>query len=145
MSYATGPVKVVFCLNRRPDLSTVQFERHWREVHAPLVRRAIPLFHAVRYVQNRRIESVAGESLRRPRGAPPAFDGVAEIWWENIVAFNQSLSTPEARTASKELLSDEANFIDLGTSPIWLAYEDEIVSLSRRAGASRSLVSDETR
>src|SRR5919112_4185036 len=44
-------VKLVFCLRRRGDLSREEFQRYWRETHAPLVRERSPVLGIRRYVQ----------------------------------------------------------------------------------------------
>ena len=120
-------IKLVFCLRRRPELSHAEFERYWREQHAPLVRAAAPALGIRRYVQVRRVESPANAAMREPRDAPEPFDGIAEAWWDDEDAFMRSVASADARAAARKLIEDEARFIDLGRSPIWLATEDEIV------------------
>jgi hypothetical protein len=51
------------------------------------------------------------------------YDGVAELWWESEAAIASAMSTPEGQRAGAELLADEAEFIDLPSSPLWLAHE----------------------
>ena len=60
------------------------------------------------------------------RGAPEPYDGVAELWWESEEAFRASGRTPEGREAGRLLLEDEAKFIDLASSPLWLNHEQVI-------------------
>jgi hypothetical protein len=48
---------------------------------------------------------------------------VAELWWENEDAFRAAGRTAEAREAGRLLLEDEARFIDLPRSPLWLNHE----------------------
>jgi uncharacterized protein (TIGR02118 family) len=127
-------IKVVFCLHRRPELSYEEFDRYWREVHAPLVREAVPLMGACRYVQVRTQRSPANEALRAPRGGPAPYDGIAEMWWADQAAFENALATKEARRASSYLIRDEANFIDLARSPVWTAVDDDIVPLATQRG-----------
>ena len=51
------------------------------------------------------------------------YDGVAELWWTNRDALAASFGSVAGQVAGKELLEDEARFIDLPNSPLWLAYE----------------------
>jgi hypothetical protein len=51
------------------------------------------------------------------------YDGVAELWWENDDVLMAALDTPEGEQAGAELLVDEAKFIDLPRSPLWLNCE----------------------
>jgi uncharacterized protein (TIGR02118 family) len=129
-------IKVVFCLRRKQGLTPEAFHRYWRQTHAPLVEAAAPLMGACRYVQVRTVDSPANEVLRKPRGGPNPFDGIAEMWWEDETAFNNSLATPEARRASAGLIADEANFIDLASSPAWIAIEDDVIPYARSASAT---------
>jgi hypothetical protein len=51
---------------------------------------------------------------------------VAELWWESEQAFKASGRTTEGREAGRRLLEDEAKFIDLANSPLWLNREQVI-------------------
>ena len=120
-------IKLVFCLKRRPELSREQFQTYWRETHGPLVRERAKAIGALRYVQVHTSFDDLNEGLRQTRGGPPAFDGVAELWFADRKALETSFTEDDARRAGSELLEDEKNFIDLAQSPIWLAEEHEIV------------------
>jgi hypothetical protein len=65
--------------------------------------------------------------MRRHRGAPEDFDGVAELWWDTIDAFARAGATPEGRAAGRRLAEDEKHFIDLARSPIWFGEEHVLV------------------
>ena len=119
-------IKLVFCLRRRPELTRDEFQRYWREQHAPLVRERAKAIGALRYVQVHTAHDDLNAALRGGRGGPEAFDGVAELWFENRAALEAAFGTEPARRAGAELLADERQFIDLSHSPIWLAEEHEI-------------------
>ena len=51
------------------------------------------------------------------------YDGVAELWWESEEALQSAGGTADGRRAGAALLADEAEFIDLPASPLWLAHE----------------------
>lgn len=87
-------VKSIVMLRRRPDLTHEEFDRHWREVHAPLV---LQLPGIRRYVQNRPIE-VGGE---------PPHDGVSEVWFEDL----EALRAATGSAIWPEILADEDNFL----------------------------------
>jgi hypothetical protein len=72
------------------------------------------------------LEEVLGGGMRKIRGAPPSYDGIAELWWESEEAFRGGGRTRDGREAGRLLLEDEARFIDLGRSPLWLNREKEI-------------------
>jgi uncharacterized protein (TIGR02118 family) len=118
-------VKLVFCCRRRPDLSQEQFQKRWLEVHGPLVRRLreqIPQMR--RYVQSHTIPGEASEMLRASRGAGPAYDGITEVWFDSLASLGASGEAGVA--AARRLLEDEAEFIDLAHSAVFLTEEHEI-------------------
>ena len=55
------------------------------------------------------------------------FDVVAELWWQDMASFGATGLTPEGRAAGQLLLEDEARFIDLPRSPIFLVEETQFV------------------
>jgi len=123
-------IKLVFALRRKPELSRDQFQAYWRGTHAALVAERAELLKIRRYVQvhTMDLEGMHGAFQRRNGGAPEPFDGVAELWFDTLDALGGE--DPAVRQAQSELLADEANFIDLANSPMWMSEENEVVSLS---------------
>jgi len=121
-------VKLVFCLRRKPELSLAEFQRYWRENHAPLVQSHAETLRIRRYVQVHTMDNPANEAFRRGRGGPEGFDGVAELWWDSLDDLMAGGSTDEGRAAGRALLEDERRFIDLANSPLWVAEEHEFVN-----------------
>ena len=123
--------KLVYALRRLPDLSREEFQRYWREVHAPLVAERAAVLGIVRYVQCHTLLDVddAHEGFRlRNGGSPEPFDGFAELWFED----RRVGSADDAATAAAELLADERNFIDLPHSPATLTAEHHVIGAERR-------------
>lgn len=120
-------VKLVFVLRRRPELSREEFQAYWREKHAPLVASHGASLGLKRYVQTHTLDSPLNDLLQASRGGPAEYDGVAELWWESAEAFGAAAASPAGMQAAAELLEDEAKFIDLANSPLWLAEEHQIV------------------
>ena len=120
-------VKLVFCLRRLPALSLVDFQRYWKEQHAPLVARHAETLRIRRYVQVHTLDSPVNEALRASRGGTEAYDGVAELWWSSADDLAAAIASEAGRQASLELLEDERRFIDLSRSPLWIAREIPIV------------------
>jgi uncharacterized protein (TIGR02118 family) len=119
-------LKLTFCLRRLPTLSLAAFQDYWLHKHGPLVRSLQPALGMVRYVQLHRLPGDLADGMRRVRGAPEPYDGVAELWWESEETYRAARRNPEAREAGRELLEDEAKFIDLPRSPLWLSREEVI-------------------
>ncbi len=120
-------IKLVFCLKRLPTLTVEDFHSYWRNVHAPIVVRNKSALKIRRYVQFHTSFDKLTERLRGFRQSPEPYDGVAEIWYESRDALMSLGRDPEARAASRELREDEARFVDLAASPIWVGEEILIV------------------
>jgi uncharacterized protein (TIGR02118 family) len=113
-------IKLTFCLRRLPELSLLEFQTYWREQHGPLMLKHREALRFVRYQQIHRIEDELSDLLSKGRGDSAPYDGVAETYWTSRADLELAFSTPEARAAGRELITDEKRFIDLANSPIWL-------------------------
>ena len=92
-------VKLVYVITRKPGLSVEEFQRYWRETHGPIAAR-IPGVR--RYVQCHVLpELYAGDR-------PPAYDGAAELWFDDLDAMRRAMASPEMEAARE----DERTFID---------------------------------
>jgi len=123
MSAVEGPVKLVFCLRRRPDLTRDEFQAYWGGRHGELgIANAEALGYS-RYVQSHTLTIDLNDALQAGRGAPEAFDGVVELTFPSLDAIAETFSGREGRRAARELLDDEQHFVDLATSPIFVVQE----------------------
>jgi uncharacterized protein (TIGR02118 family) len=120
-------IKLTFCLTRVSHLTREQFQRYWLESHGPLVRSFAPALRIKRYVQSHALTTPIDDRLRRGRGAPDGYDGVAELWWDSLEDLTAGGASPEGREAGRRLVDDERTFIDLARSPLWLAEEHPLV------------------
>jgi uncharacterized protein (TIGR02118 family) len=119
-------IKIVFCLRRKDGISREEFQRYWLEKHAPLVKSHAAAIGMRRYVQSHTLETPLNAAVADSRGAPEPYDGVMEGWWDSEEALVTTLSSPAAQAAGRELLEDEARFIDLARSPIFFTREHVI-------------------
>ena len=127
-------VKIVFCLRRHPGVSREEFQDYWKRHHSALVEARAATLGIRRYVQVHTLDVPVNGALRAPRGGPEPFDGVAELWWDSVDAVATATDSPEGLRAVRDLLDDEARFIDFTRSPIWVGQEVEFVSLDARPG-----------
>ena len=123
-------VHLIFCLRRLPHLSRDQFQRYWREIHAPLVQRHAAALGIRRYVQAHTSAHPVADAAAGARQAPEPFDGVAELWFDPD-ALAAGAATPAGIAAGRELLADEQRFIDLPRSPIFVA--DDLLVIEKTA------------
>ena len=91
-------IKLVYCISKKPGLTDAEFFDYWKNVHAPIGAR-IPGIR--RFVQSHRIV-VPGDKH------PPHYDGMVELWFDDIEALLNARKSPEWKASSE----DEANFID---------------------------------
>jgi len=120
-------IKLVFCLRRLPHLSREEFQRYWRERHAPLVRSHATTLRIRRYIQVHTLAHPLNAALQASRGGPEELDGVAELWWDAADDLAAAMGSPEGRIAAEALLEDERRFIDLARSPLFVAEEHPIL------------------
>jgi uncharacterized protein (TIGR02118 family) len=94
-------IKVIYFFKRKPGVSVEDFQAHWRTTHAEIIA-ALPGIR--RYVQNH----VLPYSYRK---GEPAFDGVAESWFDDTHALKALAGTRQYAA----VLADEPKFIDGAT------------------------------
>jgi uncharacterized protein (TIGR02118 family) len=117
----------MFCVRRHPDITEGEFHRYWLEEHGPLVTTFAEALGIRRYVQSHTFVGPVGPALAATRGAPEAFDGVAELWFDSIDALFASASSTEGAAAGSALLADEVRFIDHANSPLFVCEEHVII------------------
>jgi uncharacterized protein (TIGR02118 family) len=123
-------LKLIYCVKRRPELTREEFDRHWIEHHAPLVRAQRELLGIRRYIQTVPLANPeAQRGLQASRGTEAVdFDGCAEVWYDDWETHLAARKTPEGVRALQLLIEDERRFIDLGRSQLWYGTERSIIS-----------------
>jgi uncharacterized protein (TIGR02118 family) len=104
-------VKLVYCICRKRGLTREAFIRYWAEVHAPIGARIPGL---------RRL--VQSHAIPAPDGRPGDFDGMAELWFEDLAALSRARQSPEWRASS----ADEEHFIDPARCASFVAEERQV-------------------
>ena len=107
-------IKLVYCISKKPGLSDAEFFRYWETVHGPIGARSPGLR---RLVQSHRLP-VPGDSR------PPDFDGMAELWFDDMAALLAARASPEWATST----ADEAHFIDHARTAYFVSEEHPIRS-----------------
>jgi uncharacterized protein (TIGR02118 family) len=103
-------IKVVYCFRKRWGMTDQEFSHHWEHVHGPLGAR-IPGLRKL--VQNHTVFEAGSDS---------EYDGMAELWFEDLAALNAARASPEWAWATE----DEANFIEPGTTTYFIVEEKQI-------------------
>jgi uncharacterized protein (TIGR02118 family) len=94
-------IKGYSLLAKRPDVSSEFFHEHWRTVHADHAQKLTSLR---RYIQAHRIDAEV------PGFAPSPYDGIAEVWWDDLAAADLVASDPAYLNGAR---LDEPTFIDM--------------------------------
>ncbi|MFT6368787.1 MAG: hypothetical protein ACJAUG_001663 [Halioglobus sp.] len=110
-----------FCVRKREDVSVEEFHDYWLNTHGPLVKSHREALCIKKYVQNHTGFTSFGDMANDSRGMTPKYDGLAELWWDDLETLQSAIITAEGMRASAELIEDEARFIDLKTSTIFLS------------------------
>ncbi len=105
-------IKLIYCFQRRAGMTEAEFDAYWGRVHGPIAAR-IPGLR--RLVQSRALR-VAGDAR------PPDFDGVAELWFDDVAALLRARTSEEWRLSGL----DEPNFLD-PASTAYLVTEERTV------------------
>jgi len=118
-------LRLTFLLRRKADIEPEEFYRYWREEHGPLVASHAQRLGMLRYVQVHTLhDEPRNEAMAAARGGMESiYDGVAEVWFENREALVAAMGSEQGARAGAELVEDEARFIDLAHSPLWLCHE----------------------
>lgn len=82
-------IKIIYFFKRKPGMSVEAFQGHWRTTHAEKI---VALPGIRRYVQNHVLPSAY-------RKGEPAFDGVAESWFDDTQVL--SICGPTSKISSR--------------------------------------------
>jgi len=106
--------KLIFQLKRKPGLSLADARKYWVDVHGPIVRKLPGL---CRYVQCHLVDAAY-------HYAEPKWDGVAQLWVDDVAAMQQML---ESREFKQEAWPDGEKFLDLSIACSFVAQEHHVV------------------
>jgi len=117
-------IKYVYCIRKRADLTDAEFHTYWKENHATFIRGLAKTLKAKKYIQSHKLDTPLNDEFVKVRGFDsPPYDGVTELWWDNLDDFLASFSTPEGVEATKQYVADESNFVDFSQSRAFLTEE----------------------
>ncbi len=106
-------VKGIFQLKRKPGMNLEDFRKYWIEVHGPIV---CELPGLQRYVQCHTIDAAYSY-------AEPKWDGVAQLWVEDLAAWDKMVNSKEFTEGS---WPDGAKFLDQAVITNFMAQEHQV-------------------
>jgi len=118
-------VKALSFFKRRADMSVEAFQAYWISRHPEVVSK---LPGVQRYVQSHTRPSAY-------RNGEPAYDGIAELWFEDTAAMRALRGTPELAAVE----ADEARFIDRSTMGLIITDEHVVKDGPVPPGAAKGV------
>jgi uncharacterized protein (TIGR02118 family) len=100
-----------------------KFHDYWLNKHGPLVKSHREALCIKKYVQNHTGFVDLGDMANEQRGMTPKYDGLAELWWDDLETLQSAFTTDAGLKAGAALVEDEARFIDLEKSTIFFSEE----------------------
>jgi uncharacterized protein (TIGR02118 family) len=111
-------IKLIVAVRRREGMSPEDFQSHWRDRHAALVKNNPATSRYVRkYVQCHTMlsEYAAGEV---------AFDGTAELWFNSVADKDAFFSDPDYL---RDVNPDEERFADMAKTVFFVTEEEWVL------------------
>ena len=108
-------IKSIALAHRKTGITREEYNKYWKEQHAPLAARLIPGLR--RYVQNHFVD-VPGIEYHG--------DGIVEMWYDNVEAFQRSMEFIHS-DAGKELVKDGSKFAEMKPGGLWIVQEHVIL------------------
>ncbi|MBK8958256.1 MAG: EthD domain-containing protein [Proteobacteria bacterium] len=112
-------VKMIVCAVRKAGMSHQEFDRYWRNQHAAVIK-SVPEFtrHVRRYVQCHLADKDT------PFLAASGYDGVAELWFDDVAAVNAAFTEPRYLEVVR---ADELKFVDMERTVSLITEELEVI------------------
>jgi len=118
-------IRISYLMRRKPGLSLEEFQSYWSEKHPQAApEHAFGVLGVKKYVQVLPLETDARNLVIGPRqGLVDPFDGMAELWVDDVAAIERDWSTEKAKEYIGIFFKDEQNFIDWSRSTILVSKE----------------------
>ncbi len=122
-------LKLTFCMHRLPHLTRDEFQSYWQNQHPrSAASNAAELLGIRKYVQIFPISEEENKQVKEIRDSADEFDGVAEIWIDDLETFTTKWRTGEGKKAFEDFLEDEKNFVDWERSVCFFAEEKVVLN-----------------
>jgi len=126
-----GQFKMIICIRRKPGMSKGEFQDYWLNQHGPLAARvqadglAPPMLG---YIQNHTVETAAMKAFCEANGIKvQPYDGITEVWLNDPKDLDIGADiSQEVIAANQMLIDDEAKFVDLEHSRVFIVREHKL-------------------
>ncbi len=110
--------KVVALLTRKPDLPKADFIRYYEDHHVPLI---YSLFSNIREYRRSFVDLTGAIIL--PGAAPPDFDVITELWFDDRAGYDHMLALHADPAVAGAIATDEENFLDRSKTRMFVVEE----------------------
>ena len=100
--------------SRKAGMSVAEFQAYWLNEHAPQIPRDAGV---VRYVQCHTVPETYADDI-------PAYDGVAELWWEDHESFTNYWNSDSVQAI---FAADAPRFMDVAGCTAFLVDENRVI------------------
>lgn len=112
-------IKVIVAIKKKPTLSVADFQTHWRNHHADLVKNNPASQRYIRkYIQCHTLLTEYDES------GNAVYDGTAELWFDNVEDKNRFFTDPDY---IREIQPDEHLFADMENTRFFVTEEHSVI------------------
>ncbi len=120
-------IRLVYCINRREDISIEEFRDFWNDRRlSELYKEYSVVFKTTRIMRNLVLKVPMNLTISERRGMRKPYDGIIEIWWESareLLAVNEAT---EAKELLRKIAEYEDQFADRARSTIFFTeYREE--------------------
>jgi len=77
-------------LKKKTTFSDEQFAKYWLEIHAPMAK------------QMPGLRKYAVNIVKRPPNREPEYNGVVELWFDDIASMKRAFTSPEGTATQKD-------------------------------------------
>jgi hypothetical protein len=125
-------IKLTYLIKKRQDLSDDIFLKYWRVAHANLVKSTLSTLNVTKYVINTKLDTVCNLCVRQARQLAEAhYDGIIELWWPSIEAYQQGVGSPPGMAAMDAIIDAEKRFIDFSRSVAFFTEQENVFAKKR--------------
>lgn len=111
-------IKSIALAHRKSGIAREEYNRYWKEQHAPLAAKLIPGLR--KYVQNHFVD-IPGFEYEG--------DGVVEMWYDKVESFKNAMAFIHS-DAGKELRIDGSKFLEMKPGGLWVVEEHVIMDIT---------------
>ena len=112
-------IRLIYCVSKRADVSTVDFRKWSHESYEPQVKRIVEFSGAREYKMSTTLVVEANKMIMEKRGTDCPHDAVLEIWWDNAAHLPEMMSSPEGDELRNAWIEGETAFMDHGRSQMF--------------------------